>query len=69
MSVPRATTAVAGVSLLIGGLGSMILMLVTLDCAGVLTDWARITDDYEWTYVEPTRANPLPDVPGRHVHG
>jgi IgGFc binding protein len=30
---------------------------VTLDCAGVLTDWEPITDDYEWTYVELTRGS------------
>jgi IgGFc binding protein len=30
---------------------------VTLDCAGVLTNWEPITADYEWTYVELTRAN------------
>ncbi|MBN9164427.1 MAG: IgGFc-binding protein [Myxococcales bacterium] len=28
---------------------------VTLDCAGVLTGWRSITDDYEWTYAELTR--------------
>ena len=29
---------------------------VTLDCAGVVTDWTPITADYEWTYVELTRS-------------
>ncbi len=28
---------------------------VTLDCAGVLTGWKPISDDYEWTYAELTR--------------
>ncbi|OJY30762.1 MAG: hypothetical protein BGO98_28760 [Myxococcales bacterium 68-20] len=28
---------------------------VNLDCAGALTGWKRITDDYEWTFVELTR--------------
>lgn len=28
---------------------------VTLDCAGVLTGWRPITDDFEWTFVELTR--------------
>ncbi len=28
---------------------------VKLDCAGAIGDWERITDDYEWTYVELSR--------------
>lgn len=28
---------------------------VTLDCAGALTGWERINDDYEWTYVQLSR--------------
>ena len=28
---------------------------VKLDCAGALTNWEPITDDYEWTYVELSR--------------
>ena len=28
---------------------------VTLDCAGVLTGWRSISDDYEWTRIELTR--------------
>jgi len=28
---------------------------VELDCAGTLTGWKSITDDFEWTYVELTR--------------
>jgi IgGFc binding protein len=28
---------------------------VTLDCAGVLSGWKPITDEYEWTYAELTR--------------
>jgi IgGFc binding protein len=30
---------------------------VTLDCAGVLTGWRSITDDYEWTFVELSCVN------------
>ncbi len=30
---------------------------VTLDCAGVLTGWRSITDDYEWTYAELSRTS------------
>ncbi len=37
---------------------------VTLDCAGVLTDWEPITADYEWTYVELTRASRPQTYPG-----
>jgi IgGFc binding protein len=28
---------------------------VTLDCAGALTGWERINDDFEWTYVQLSR--------------
>ncbi|MDF2696884.1 MAG: hypothetical protein K0S65_5267, partial [Labilithrix sp.] len=28
---------------------------VTLDCAGPLTGWRSITEDFEWTYAELTR--------------
>jgi IgGFc binding protein len=37
---------------------------VTLDCAGVLTDWEPITADYEWTYVELTRGTRPQAYPG-----
>ena len=37
---------------------------VTLDCAGVLTGWEPITADYEWTYVELTRAKRPQKYPG-----
>jgi IgGFc binding protein len=30
---------------------------VTLDCAGALTGWRRITEDYEWTYAELSRGS------------
>jgi IgGFc binding protein len=37
---------------------------VTLDCAGPLTNWEPITGDYEWTYVELTRASQPQTYPG-----
>ncbi len=37
---------------------------VSLDCAGVLTGWKPITDEYEWTYVELTRFGESQKYPG-----
>ncbi len=37
---------------------------VMLDCAGALTHWEPITADYEWTYVELTRAGVPQTYPG-----
>jgi len=43
---------------------------VTLDCAGPLEGWRRITDDYEWTYVELSWfGDPVPYAGGTCADG
>ncbi len=43
---------------------------VTLECAGVLTDWQPINADYEWTYAELSRfGKPVPYPAGTCTDG